>query len=94
VIVQLTGKFGAYNQPALREGLAWITSPVTFDLTQAWLESGAWGEIMLLAKRIGSANVTLANPSPFMRQVLYLTHIDCVLRVVNHAEPYSHRKSA
>jgi anti-anti-sigma regulatory factor len=94
VIVQLTGNFDAYNQPALREGLAWVAGPVTLDLTKAWLASGAWGEILLLAKRIGPANVTLANPSPFMRQVLSLTQIDRVLSVTHRDELFSQRKSA
>ena len=89
MIVRLNGQFDAKTQAALREGLDWVAGPVVIDLKNAWLTATALGEIMLLASRIGSQNVALADPTPVMRRILALTHIDRVLRVTD-----TYKKSA
>jgi anti-anti-sigma regulatory factor len=81
MIVRLNGDFGSGTQPALRDAFRWITSPVTIDIANAWLGSVALGEVVYLAKRIGSENVTLANPAPMMRRVLTVSQLDRLLRV-------------
>lgn len=86
MVVRLSGTFDYNTQAALREGLEWVNGPVVIDVKDAWLTAAALGEIMLLAKRIGIADITLANPSPIMRRVLTLTHCDQLFRIISYVE--------
>jgi anti-anti-sigma regulatory factor len=79
----MNGQFDTFTQPALREGLNWITSSVTIDLEHAYLTATALGEIMILANRVGAHNVTLANPNPMMQKILSVTQLDRVLSVTS-----------
>jgi anti-anti-sigma regulatory factor len=81
VIIRLRGQFGAFEQSALRAGFDWVSSSASIDLQNATLGAGALGEIMALAKRVGSENVTLVKPTPLTRRVLSLTQLDRVLSV-------------
>jgi hypothetical protein len=81
MIIRLRGQFGASEQSALRAGFDWVSSSATIDLQNATLGAGALGEIMVLAKRVGSENVSLVKPTPLTRRVLSLTQLDRVLSV-------------
>lgn len=88
MIVYLRGEFDSCAQPALREAFHWITGPVTFDVSDAWLGAAALGEIVCLAKRIGSDSVTLSNPPPVMRRLFAVSQLDRIIHIAPGDAPH------
>ena len=83
MFVRLPRDVDYHSASQLREGFDWASSSIIVDLSDVpRMTAELLGEFVHLANRIGRHNVTLVNPVLLVRQVLAVTRLEEVFRIL------------